>query len=69
MTPAELKSIRLALGLTLAELARLLGYDGRDAANTMARLERGAMTIREPQRRLAEAYRNGYRPADWPVDV
>ena len=29
-------------------------------------LETGRRVIREPQRRLVEAYIDGYRPADWP---
>lgn len=68
LTPSDLKSIRQKLGLSGAEFARLLGYEGADIRNMMSRLERGDRTIREPQRRLAEAYRDGYRPIDWPGD-
>lgn len=67
MTPTELRAIRLRLGLSGAEFARLLGYEGNDVRNMMSRLERGERAIREPQRRLAEAYRDGYRPKDWPT--
>ena len=66
MTPSELKSIRLALNLTGAAFARLLGYQGGNTRQMMYELESGAKTIREPQQRLATAYRDGYRPADWP---
>ena len=67
MTPTELKSIRLALGLSGAEFARLLGYTGAGVRHMMFALERGTRTIREPQKRLAVAYRDGYRPEDWPI--
>jgi transcriptional regulator with XRE-family HTH domain len=66
MTHIELRSARLRLGLSLAEFARLLGYDGNQIKSTAHRLEIGQRTIREPQRRLVEAYLAGYRPDDWP---
>jgi DNA-binding transcriptional regulator YiaG len=65
MTPAELKSIRIELNLSGAEFARLLGYEGQHMRQMMHELESGSKRIREPQRRLAEAYRDGYRPNDW----
>lgn len=68
MTPAELKKIRLGLKRSGAEFARLLGYEGQHPRQMMYELESGAKRIREPQRRLAEAYRDGYRPSDWPKD-
>ena len=67
MTPSDLKAIRLALNLSGAEFARLLGYQGPGVRQMTSALERGSRTIREPQRRLAEAYRDGYRPKDWPL--
>ena len=54
------------MGLSLAEFARMLGYDGGQIKATAHRLELGERTIREPQRRLVEAYLAGYRPPDWP---
>jgi DNA-binding transcriptional regulator YiaG len=66
MTPAELKSIRIWLNLSGAEFARLLGYEGPHLRQMMNEFESGRKRIREPQRRLAEAYRDGYRPTDWP---
>jgi transcriptional regulator with XRE-family HTH domain len=68
MTPDQIRKIRLKLGLTLAEMAYLLGYQGENLRQQMHDLETGRRPIREPQRRLAEAYRDGYRPADWPRD-
>ena len=67
MTPIELRSARLRLGLSLAEFARLLGYDGSQIKSTAHRLEIGERTIRDAQRRLVEAYLAGYRPPDWPT--
>lgn len=68
MTSDELKQIRHGLNLSGAEFARLLGYEGQHLRQMMRELESGAKRIREPQRRLAEAYRDGYRPSDWPKD-
>lgn len=65
MTPKQLSEARKSLGLTLENLAFVLGYRGtRQIAYD---LESGRRTIREPQRRLMEAYIAGYRPKDWPV--
>jgi hypothetical protein len=61
--------IRIKLGLTLAQMALMLGYQGENLRQMMFDLESGKRTIREPQRRLAEAYRDGYRPKDWPLDT
>lgn len=68
MTSEDLKNIRIRLGLTGAVFARLLGYGGsRETQRQMIfDLENGERPIREPQRRLAEAYDAGYRPPDWP---
>lgn len=67
MTPAELKSARQHLGLTQAELARLLDTDPQ----TVRRMELDpeASTFRRPaprMERLLAAYLDGYRPTDWP---
>lgn len=66
MTPAEIKEARHKLGLSVADLARLLDTD----AQTVRRMEqRGdASTFRKPAPRmvrLIEAYLAGYRPTDW----
>lgn len=66
MTPSELRAIRLALGLSGGEFGRLLGYRGNSARVMAHQLEAGIKPIMEAQRRLAEAYRDGYRPEDWP---
>jgi hypothetical protein len=66
LQPHELRTARINLGLTLLEMARLLGYGGKNQRQICYSLENGLRTIRDPQRRLVEAYLAGYRPADWP---
>ena len=67
MHPHELRTARGNLGLTLLDMGRLLGYKGANQRHVCYSLEAGLRTIREPQRRLVEAYLAGYRPADWPT--
>lgn len=67
MTPDQLSKARRKLGLTLEQMATLLGYVGEQRRQMMYDLESGRRAIREPQRRLVEAYLRGYRPDDWPA--
>lgn len=67
MTPDEIKEARHKLGLSTAQLGRLLDTD----AQTIRRMEMcsAASTFRKPavrMERLIAAYLAGYRPADWP---
>jgi transcriptional regulator with XRE-family HTH domain len=64
-----MKEARQTLGLTLEQMATLLGYTGAQRRQMQHDLETGRREIREPQRRLAEAYLSGYRPADWPLSL
>jgi DNA-binding transcriptional regulator YiaG len=68
MSPEEIIEARRKLGLTLAEMATMLGYEGKEGLRPALahRLETGARRVREPHRRLLEAYLAGYRPKDWP---
>jgi len=66
MTPDQLAQARKRLGLTLSELGDMLGYQGAHRRGMVHDLETGRRLIREPQRRLIEAYLAGYRPGDWP---
>lgn len=66
MTPQQINTARKLLGLTLEQMATLLGYQGRQRRQMQYDLETGRRDIREPQRRLVEAYLAGYRPSDWP---
>lgn len=68
MTPAELKQDRQLLGLSVADLARLLDTDSQ----TVRRMEQSedAKTFRRPAPRMVRliaAYVSGYRPDDWPT--
>lgn len=65
MTPDEIKAARHELGLTLWQCATLLGYTGDNRRQMMDDLETGRRVLREPQRRLLEAYLEGYRSIDW----
>jgi transcriptional regulator with XRE-family HTH domain len=67
MTPADLARARRVLGLTLDEMARMLGYTGEQARSQVHHMETGRREIRDAQRRLVEAYLAGYRPPDWPT--
>jgi hypothetical protein len=66
MTPKDLARARERLGLSLFEMASMLGYLGEQRNQMAHDLMTGRRAIREPQRRLVEAYLSGYRPADWP---
>lgn len=67
MTGAQLKKARERLKLTREQMATLLGYEGKNLAQMVYDLESDRRTVREPQRRLVEAYVAGYRPKDWPA--
>lgn len=66
MTPHQLTEARRKLGLTLDQMARVLGYEGEQARSMVHNLETGRRELRPAQRRLVEAYLAGYRPKDWP---
>jgi transcriptional regulator with XRE-family HTH domain len=66
MTPVQLTRARQRLGLTLEQMARMLGYDGVQSRSQVHNLETGRRELRPAQRRLVEAYLAGYRPPDWP---
>lgn len=67
MTPKKMAESRDRLGLTLEQMATMLGYSGTQRRQMQYDLETGRREIREPQRRLVEAYLAGYRPKDWPA--
>lgn len=69
VTPSQLKKARQSLGLTLDQMAGMLGYQGHNRRGQMHHLETGEREIRPAQRRLVEAYLSGYRPDDWPTET
>jgi transcriptional regulator with XRE-family HTH domain len=67
MTPTELREARQQLGLTLEQMATLLGYSGDQRRQMMHKLETGLRELRPAQERLVQAYLSGHRPKDWPL--
>lgn len=67
MTPDELKHAKSILGLTLSQMAKLLGYEGKHGDRVIQHLLSGERTIRPAQARLIQAYLDGYTPDDWPI--
>ena len=67
MTPDEINAARHKLGLTLAQMGLMLGYESASRKNTMYRITTGERKLLPAQRRLLEAYLRGDRPDDWPV--
>lgn len=65
MTPSQLTEARRKLGLTLSEMALMLGYEGEQARSQMHNLETGKRDLRPAQRRLVEAYLAGYVAPDY----
>lgn len=66
MTPSQFSGARKRLGLTLEQMAEMLGYEGEQARSQVHHMETGRRDVRPRQRRLTEAYLAGYRPKDWP---
>ena len=66
MTPSQLNQARRKLGLTLSQMAYVLGYEGVHGESQVHHMETGRREVRPAQRRLIEAYLDGYRPEDWP---
>ena len=67
MTPDQIAKARQRLGLTLDQMALVLGYEGASAKSQVHHLETGRRVIRPAQRLLIEAYLSGYRPLCWPA--
>jgi transcriptional regulator with XRE-family HTH domain len=67
MTGSELRAIRHALGLTLHEFGRALGYEGNTNTVNVAirRYESGARPIAPWIARLAEMYARYGVPRKW----
>lgn len=60
---AEITAAREALGLSQAQLARVLGC----ARGTISRIEGRTLKPNTQIQRLVAAYQSGYRPPDWPT--
>lgn len=65
MNGTNVKEARHQLGLSLWQLATLLGFTGNSRRAKMQEIETGHRTLGEPSRRLLIAYLEGYRSHDW----
>lgn len=69
MSPSELKEARLRLGLSVTQLADMLGVSHQHARRMTIAPDKGAhRPINPTVTRLLTAYLDGYRPRDWPRD-
>jgi DNA-binding XRE family transcriptional regulator len=66
MTAHDLKGSRALLGLTQEQMGAMLGYQGAHIRQIIYEIETGRKPLMPCQRRLLEAYLEGYRPKDWP---
>jgi hypothetical protein len=66
VTTLDAKEARLTLGLTQTQMGQLLGYQGAHVRQMVFEIEQGQKPLMPCQRRLLQAYVDGYRPADWP---
>jgi transcriptional regulator with XRE-family HTH domain len=65
MDGQQIKEARKHLGLTQTQLAEVMGYYN----NThISRIESGFRGMSEQGQKLLQAYLDGYRPKDWPVE-
>lgn len=66
MTPDAFRAARKSLGLSQAQAADMLGYGSKPR---VSEIERGLINPGASVVRLLQAYLDGYRPHDWPVDT
>lgn len=66
MTPEAFRAARKSLGLTQAQAADMLGYG---AQSRVSEIERGLINPGASVVRLLQAYLDGHRPQDWPIDT
>lgn len=68
MTPAEFKEARRALGLSVAQMADMLGVTSVQVRRMELREDAGVhRPVMPTTARLVRAYLDGYRPRDWPT--
>lgn len=66
MTPEAFRAARKRLGLTQAQAADMLGYGSKAR---VSEIERGIIHPGASVVRLLQAYLEGHRPQDWPIDT
>ena len=68
MDNKQFKEMRKAIGLTRAQLAKLLDTDTQSVQRIeMPPTASTARSVAPRMERLMNAYASGYRPPDWPV--
>lgn len=65
MDGQQIKAARKQLGLTQTQLAEVMGMTDK---SYISKLESGAVNLGRTSQRLLQAYLDGYRPKDWPVE-
>lgn len=67
MTPDEFNEARRQLGLTVTEMADMLGVSHQHVRRfSIAPDKDSHRPVNSTTERLINAYLDGYRPADWP---
>lgn len=71
MTPDQIKQARHKLGLSTSKMGRMLDIKDGRTYRAYEAPETASMHRPPPARlvRLMQAYLDGYRPHDWPVDT
>lgn len=70
MTYTQFKRAKKRLGLSTAQLAKMLGVTGTQVIRMEAPPHKPwARKIQKPIVRLINIYLDGYRPKDWPQEV
>lgn len=68
MTPDEFTETRRRLGLSVTQLADMLGVSHQHARRMSIAPDKGAhRPVNGTVERLLQAYLDGYRPKDWPT--
>lgn len=67
MTPAQFKAARLSLGLSVNQMAQMLGMSEVQVRRMEAHPDvASSRPVSPTTQRLVEAFLAGYRPQDWP---
>lgn len=67
MNELDPREARQTLGLTQTQMGQMLGYQGSHVRQMVFEIEQGQKPLMPCQRRLLQAYVEGYRPKDWPL--
>lgn len=69
MTPQQFKAARHRLGLSVNQMAAMLGVDPVQVRRMAITEDKGShRPVMPTTERLLQAWLAGYRPRDWPID-